>query len=91
VWVEPGIVEGEAGGAQLVEDRAQIAEQEVREQEAVAQRRPPAQQRLGGRLLPEACHQRAQQQLLDQAHACVRRHLEATEFDQTQASGRSVR
>ena len=41
-------------------------------------------------LLPEPGDQRAHQQLLCQAHARVRRHLEAAEFQQSEAAGRGV-
>ena len=43
------------------------------------------------RLLPEARHQRAHQQLLRQAHARVRRHLEGAHLEQAEAPGRRRR
>ncbi len=42
------------------------------------------------RLLPEPGDQRAQQQLLRQAHPRMRRHLERAELDQAQPAGRAV-
>ena len=42
------------------------------------------------RLAPEPGDQRAQQQLLRQAHARVRRHLERAELDQPEPAGRAV-
>jgi hypothetical protein len=41
-------------------------------------------------LVPEARHQRAQQQLLHDAHARMRRHLEGAQLQQAQAAGGGV-
>ncbi len=62
----------------------------MRQQPAIVQRRTPAHQLAAIGLLPEARHERAQQQHLHRAHARVRRHLEGAEFDQAQAAGRAV-
>ena len=42
-------------------------------------------------LLPEPRQQAAQQQLLHQAHARMRRHLEGAQFQQAQATGAAIR
>ena len=52
---------------------------------------PQRTSRLRVRLAPEARDQRAQQQLLRQAHPRVRRHLEGAELDQAEPAGRAVR
>ena len=64
---------------------------EMRQHEAVVQRRAPAHQPALLRLAPEPGDQRAEQQLLGQAHARVRRHLEGAELDQAEPAGRAVR
>jgi len=56
-----------------------------------ASRCPSAQTRRRVRCLPEARHERAQEQLLRQAHALVRRHLEGAQLEKPQPSGRTVR
>ena len=61
------------------------------QQEAVVQLGAPAHQRRAVGLAPEARDQRAQQQLLDDAHAGMRRHLEGTQLQQAQAAGGRVR
>ena len=47
-----------------------------------------ARRRIG--LAPEARDQRAQQQLLREAHARVRRHLEGAQLEQAEAAGGAV-
>ena len=63
----------------------------MRQHEPVVQRRAPAHQLLPVRLLPEHGDQRAHQQLLRQAHARMRRHLERAELDEAKPSRRPVR
>ena len=58
--------------------------------EAVMQRRAPAHHRPVERLAPEPGDQRAQQQLLGQAHAGIGRHLEGAELDEAQPAGGAV-
>src|SRR5258706_15656758 len=74
---EPGVLEREPGLAHLGEQVLKILMDEVRQHETVVQIRAPARQFLDVRGLPEAGDQAADQQLLYQAHAGVRRHLEA--------------
>src|SRR5713226_10193561 len=73
---EPGVLEREPGLAHLGEHVLEVLLDEMRQHEAVVQLRAPARQFLDVRGLPEAGDQTAEQQLLHQAHAGVRRHLE---------------
>ena len=84
-------VEGIAGARQVADHLGKVAPDEMRQHEPVVQRRAPAHQPPALRLAPEPGHQGADQQLLGQAHARVRRHLEAAEFQQAQPSRRPVR
>ena len=69
----------------------EVLPDEVRQHEAVVQLGAPARQaRRPVRLAPEARDQRAQQQLLREAHARVRRHLEGAHLEQAEAAGRAV-
>jgi hypothetical protein len=52
---------------------------------------PQRTRRAARRAVPEAGHQAAQQQLLGQRHARVRRHLEGAQLEQAEAAGRAVR
>ena len=64
---------------------------EVRQHEAIVQLGAPAREpRRRVRRLPEARDQRAQQQLLREAHARVRRHLERAQLQQAEPAGRAV-
>ena len=51
---------------------------------------PALEPRRAVGLLPEARDQRAQQQLLRERHARVRRHLEGAHLEQAEAAGRAV-
>ena len=80
---EPLGLERVAGASQIVEHVAEVLRHEVRQHEAIVQRRAPAHRRRGG----TACRQNdatsaAQQELLRQAHARVRRHLERAQLEQ---------
>ena len=61
---------------------SKVLRDEMRQHEAVVQLRAPADERLLVRRLPEPRDERAQQQLLRQAHARVRRHLERAQLHQ---------
>ena len=52
---------------------------------------PQRTQRAALRLAPEPGDQRAQQQLLREAHARIGRHLEGAELDEAEPAGRPVR
>ena len=60
------------------------------EHEAIVQRGAPAHRLAVERRAPERGDERAQEQLLRQAHARIGRHLERAEFDQAQPAGRAV-
>ena len=88
---EPVGVELVAECIELVDDIAQVVPHEVRQHEAVVQLGTPAlQARRLVRLGPEARHQRTHQQLLRQAHARMRRHLESAHLEQAEPAGRTV-
>ena len=70
---------------------AEIRPKIMGQHEAVVQRRSPAHELLAIWLFPEHRDQRAQQQLLREAHARVRRHFERAELDQAEPAGRAVR
>ena len=85
---KPAALEGVTGFTQIRQHIVEIHLYERPEQEAVVQLGAPARQARGVRRVPEASDQRAQQQLLHQAHARVRRHLEAAQLQQAEpASG----
>ncbi|MCY1214496.1 hypothetical protein D9M72_263100 [compost metagenome] len=87
---EPVGIEGKAGLAHLADDVVEVHLDEGRQQEAVVQLGAPAGDgRLVGRV-PEAGDQRADQQLLRDAHARMRRHLEGAQFQQAEAAGAGV-
>ena len=88
---EPLGLHGEAGAPQVADNAFQVGPQEVRQHEAIVQRRAPAHQRLPVGLLPEPGDERADEQLLGEAHARMRRHLEGTELDEAQAAHGTVR
>src|SRR5262245_15827699 len=89
--LEPDRIEGVAGGSKVVEHVEKIPPDEMLEHEAVVQRRAPAYELAALRLAPEPGDQRAQQQLLRQTHARIRRHLERAKLDQTETAGRAIR
>ena len=77
--------------AELGQHAAEILLDEMRQHEAVVQLGAPALQSCRPvRGTPEARHQRTHQELLGEAHARMRRHLEGTQFEQAQPAGRAV-
>ena len=91
VWRKPVGLDRVAEATQLLHHVAQVLPDEVRQHEAVVQLGAPSlQARRPVRLLPEARHQRTHQQLLSEAHAGVRRHLEGTHLEQAEPAGRAV-
>ncbi len=80
---EPFGLERVAVAPQIVDDVAEVAGDEVRQHEAIVQLGSPANQRLIVGSLPEAGNERAQEQLLRQAHARMRRHLKRAQFDES--------
>ena len=82
--------EGEAVRLQIGEHVEEVLPDVVRQHEPVVQRRAPARQRPVERIAPQPRDDRADQQLLGEAHARVRRHLEAAELDEAETAGRAV-
>ncbi len=88
--LEPLQLEGIAGPLQVGDHLLHVLADKMRQQEAVVQLGPPAHQLMRIRLVPEPGDQGAQQQILHQAHAGVRRHLEGAQLDQAEAPGGAV-
>jgi hypothetical protein len=87
---EPSRVEGIAAAGEVVQDFEKIAPNEMFEHVAIVQDRAPAH-RLGvERRAPKGGDEGAQQQLLGETHARIRRHLERTEFNEPEPAGRTV-
>src|ERR1700674_4634460 len=81
----------EAGKLLLPDDIREILEYEMRQEPPVMELRSPTRQpRRGIWLGPEARHERTQQQLLNQAHACVRRHFKGAHFKKTETATRGI-
>ena len=80
-----------AGPLQIKHHIVHVLGDEMRQHETVMQFGAPADQAAGIRPLPKARHQGAQQQHLHQAHVCMGRHFEGTEFDQAKAAHWAVR
>ena len=72
-------------------DPEEVLPDEMRQHEAVVQRRPPADAVAELRIAPEPGDQRAQEQLLRKTHARIGRHLEGAELDQAEAARRRRR
>src|SRR3954471_121290 len=73
---EPLRIKAEAAVFQFVEHVGEVLADEPGQHEPVVKRRAPSRQLRVVWLAPEAGNQRPQQELLRQAHARVRRHLE---------------
>ena len=89
--LEPGLVEIVTGVFKIVQDLKEVVPDEVLEHVAVVQGRAPAHRLAVQRCAPEGSDQRAQQQLLGEAHARIGRHLERAEFDKAKPAGRAIR
>src|SRR6478672_9245840 len=70
-----------AGLPELIEHAEEIFPEEMRQHEAIVQRRTPADELALLRFAPELCDQRADQELLRQRHPGIGWHFERTEFD----------
>lgn len=86
----PHRVQPEAVVVQIVQQRQEILPDEMRQHEAVVQHRAPAHRLALDRRLPATRDDGADQELLRQVHARMRRHLEAAELDQPQPAGGAV-
>ena len=84
---KPGHVEAVSGFSQLGQHVRKVHADQAWEQKAVVQLGAPARHAAVVGLCPEASDQRAQQQLLGNAHAGVRRHFEGAQLQQAQAAG----
>jgi hypothetical protein len=88
---EPALLERQAPAPQVGDDLGDVGLEEMRQHEAVVQLGAPAgEPARRERVLPEAGDQRPQEQLLDEAHPRVRRHLEGPELQEPEAAGRAV-
>jgi hypothetical protein len=91
---EPGRVEGEASMLQVGDHVVEIHAVEGRQQEGVVHCGAPTREARRTptlvRRAPEPGDQRAQQQLLREAHARMRRHLEGAQLEQAEAPGAAV-
>jgi hypothetical protein len=87
---EPFAFDAEPALLQLVDDVGEIEVDEEREHEAVMELRAPADEARFVWVLPEARHERPQQQLLDETHARMRRHLERAHLEQSTTPGVGV-
>src|SRR5262249_11758799 len=83
---EPPPIELQPSAHQLGDDALEIPPDEVWQHESVVQRRAPAHERGAIRSLPEPRHQGTDEQLLGQAHAWVRWHLEGAQLHQTKTA-----
>ncbi len=75
---------------EIGEDAKEILPDEMRQHEPVVQRGAPARQRPIQRIAPQPGENRPDQELLSQAHAGVRRHLEAAELDEAKPARRPI-
>jgi hypothetical protein len=83
---EPLEFERIARGAQVADDVLEVGRAEVRQQPAVMDVRAPADQAVFVGLVPEPGDEAAQEEMLREAHARVRRHLEGAHFDEPEAA-----
>src|SRR5271169_4400261 len=81
---EPFLLKRVTGFAQVGHHVFPIQLNEVRQHEAVMQRSSPPHQFAAVWSLPEVCDQRADQELLGEAHPRMWRHLESPQFQKTQ-------
>ena len=88
--LEPRGIEAQARALQIGKHAKEILPHEMLQHEAVVQRRAPAHAGALLRLAREPRDQRADEQLLRQRHARLRRHLEGAEFDEAEPAHRAV-
>ena len=78
------------GHREIFENIVEVHLDKGRQHEAIMQRCAPAREFVMLRLLPEACDQRAQQELLHDAHARMRWHFKRAQLKQSEATGRAI-
>ncbi len=88
--LEPVGTHREAVVGEVAQHLEEVGPDEMRQHEAVVQRRAPAGRVAMQRLGPQPRDQRADHQLLGERHARVGRHLEAAELDEAEAAGGAV-
>src|SRR5262249_481725 len=81
---KPLRTEGVGGAAEIVQNVKKVPPNEVFQHESVVQRRAPTYRRATLWRAPEPSGQRAQEKLLRQTHARVRRHFERAKLHQAQ-------
>src|ERR1700730_4356877 len=89
--LKPNRIEGIARPYQIVEDAQEIRPDVMWQHEAVMQRRPPAHQIALLRFSPKPGDERAQHQLLREAHPRIWRHFKSPEFDEPEPPRRTIR
>src|ERR1043165_7755042 len=75
---------------QILNHVAKILFHKMRQHESVVQFCAPTDERALIRMLPETSDERAEEQLLSQAHARMRRHFKGPQLDETQTSTAAV-
>src|SRR5262245_5140010 len=88
--MKPLRVEVIAGAAKTFQNVEKVLPNEVLQHESVVQGRTPTYRRAALWLAPEPGDQGAQEQLLRQAHARMRRHFERAKLQEAQPSGWTV-
>ena len=88
---EPARVELVAGAVHVVDDVDEVVPDVKRQHELIVQLGTPAHEVFGVGLAPKTRDERQQQQLLHEAHARVRRHLEGAELDEAEPARGPIR
>ncbi len=88
--LKPFRLERIARSTKISENAEKVLPDKVRQHEPVMQRGSPAHGRALLRLAPKPSDDRAQQQLLREAHARVRRHFKRAKFDEPKTSRRTI-
>ena len=88
---EPLHLQREPRFSQVADYIRKILRDKMREHKPVVDFRAPPDEAMPVGLLPEPGHERAQEQLLGEAHPLMRRHLERAELDEPQAAACAVR
>ena len=87
---EPVDAEREPGAVEVRDHLDEVRPDEVRQEEAVVEERAPADERASVGLLPEPGDEGSHEELLHEAHARVRWHLEAAELDEAEPAARRL-
>jgi len=87
---EPTGFHVDPGGIEKLHHRVQVLPQIVREHEAVMNQSAPSDEWIAERFFPESGYECANEQLLSETHAGMRRHFKSAEFEETESSGSMV-